>query len=475
MIHAFLLAATFAVRPDYLGLTVPPNVAPLNFDLDRAAKVTLVSSAGGRLEKSGLKIRFALPEWRAFLSDAKGGWYEVRIVDASETLVATNTVSADPIDPYLSYRLIPPSYTSFDAMRLAERSLEDFTETTIYDNRQTTRKQCVNCHTPCRGDPSTTLFHVRAVDAGTVIASPKYGLKRHNLPNVTDSPGGGAYPAWHPSGDHIAFSVNHTRQSFYLTDPAKIEVADFRSDLLLYSLSNRTSRVIENEPDIFECFPTWSPDGRTLYSVRARVTPPANTPTNDEACSAWLFLDLAKRYGSTIRYDLVRRDFDERTLAFTPPEMILDAQKLQASFLFPRISPDGRWCVLTVASCGVFPIWHREANLYILDLLTGTLRACDEINSGESDSYHGFSTNGRWMVFSSRRLDDVYTRPFFAHFDPATGRFSKPFLLPVEDPDEHDRRFLSYNVPEFMTGPVPHSPAALRRILLRHHTAVQPL
>ena len=61
------------------------------------------------------------------------------------------------------------------------------------------------------------------------------------------------------------------------------------------------------------------------------------------------------------------------------------------------------------------------------------------------------------MVFSSRRYDGVFTRPFIAHID-AEGHGSKPFELPAKDPDLHRQFLKSYNVPEFMKGPVELTP-----------------
>jgi hypothetical protein len=65
------------------------------------------------------------------------------------------------------------------------------------------------------------------------------------------------------------------------------------------------------------------------------------------------------------------------------------------------------------------------------------------------------------MVFSSRRDDGAYTRPYFAKFDKSAGVFSKPFLLPLKHPSEHQRRMKSYNIPEFSAGPVRESAAEL--------------
>jgi len=70
------------------------------------------------------------------------------------------------------------------------------------------------------------------------------------------------------------------------------------------------------------------------------------------------------------------------------------------------------------------------------------------------DSFHTWTTDGRWLVFSSRRGDGLYTRPYFTHIGP-DGQASKAFLLPQKDPKAYYKRQMeSYNLPAFMTGPV---------------------
>ena len=76
------------------------------------------------------------------------------------------------------------------------------------------------------------------------------------------------------------------------------------------------------------------------------------------------------------------------------------------------------------------------------------------MNAEDVDSFHTLSSNCRWLVFSSRRDDGLYTKPYFTHVD-AQGQASKPFLLPQENPLEfYKRRMESYNLPAFTTGPV---------------------
>jgi hypothetical protein len=55
-------------------------------------------------------------------------------------------------------------------------------------------------------------------------------------------------------------------------------------------------------------------------------------------------------------------------------------------------------------------------------------------------------------VFSSRRDDGLYTRPYFCHVD-TKGNVSKAFMLPQRNPRRfYLERFLSFNVPDFITG-----------------------
>ena len=157
------------------------------------------------------------------------------------------------------------------------------------------------------------------------------------------------------------------------------------------------------------------------------------------------------------KYNLYKKTFDPETLQFGPRELVYAADSMGVSATFPRISPDGRYLMFTQAQYGIFHIWHHDANLWLLDLKTGETRCMDEINSNDTESYHSWSSNGRWVIFSSRRYDGNYTRPFIAHID-KNGRGSKPFELPWANPDYHRQLMKCYNSPEFMRGPVTISP-----------------
>ena len=462
------LHAGEAIRPDYLGIEIPPNIAPLNFRLSSGdgGKASMAAADGTRIEtsaKPGGLFAWNAGEWRKFLEAHRGESVEVRVsCEGKPDLVATNLIAVAPIDSHLTYRLIEPGYEHFGEMGIYQRDLGSFAERPLYRNVQRSAGQCVNCHTYNMSDPGQYLFHTRLLDGGTHVVSRKWGVKKLDL-KADGMIGRGVYPAWHPSGDFIAFSLNETRQCFYSANPDKVEVFDLRSDLVLYSQADDSLMPIETDPEWFETFPAWSPDGRCLYSVRAKVR--VDSPSDD---SSRRNVSASSRIHD-FRYVLVARDFDVEGRAFSAPRVVYDGGNGK-SVTLPRVSPDGRWLVMTVGPYGSFHVWHNDADLCILDLRSGEVRMLDELNSPMSESYHTFSRSGEWMVFSSRRADGSYTRPQFARFNSASGRFSKPFVLPVNDPADHDRRMLSYNIPEFSDGPVAESQAFLRRLVSRPPT-----
>ena len=156
----------------------------------------------------------------------------------------------------------------------------------------------------------------------------------------------------------------------------------------------------------------------------------------------------------SIRYNLCRIDFDPATGTFGDQiETVIDAAVQQQSISFPRPSYDGRFLCYTLSDYGQFSIWHHEADLYLLHLATGESVPMHAANSDDTESFHNWSTNSRWLVFSSRRDDGLFTRPYFCHVD-AKGVVSKAFMLPQRNPRRFYRdRFFSFNVPDFIVRP----------------------
>ena len=447
--------AEVPIYPDYQDVTIPENIAPLNFELliqsDEA--VVRLSAAGEEIVCEGPKIRPDIDDWKALTQKAKGDAISVEVfADIKGQWIRFKPfhiyVSADPIDPWLSYRLISPSYVSYEELTLNQRCLENFDEEAFVDNMLCSTEsggQCVNCHSYQQWNPDRMQFHARQTHGGTLIA---YDGKIEKVDMRHDSLlSAGVYPAWHPTEKLIAYSTNMTMQAFHTAAPEKIEVLDSESDLILYDVDKHEVKTIEQQPNELEIFPTWSPDGKWLYFCSAHFVYQSDSVDRSE---------ITMR-ANEVKYNIYRKSFNLKTRQFGEREMVFCADTLGKSATFPRLSPDGRWLLFTLGEWGCFHIWHHDADLWMKDLKTGEVRAMDEMNSDDTESYHSWSSNGRWVVFSSRRYDGVFTRPFIAHID-AQGQGSKPFELPTKDPDLHRQFLKSYNVPELMKGPVKLTP-----------------
>ena len=76
-----------------------------------------------------------------------------------------------------------------------------------------------------------------------------------------------------------------------------------------------------------------------------------------------------------------------------------------------------------------------------------------ETNSDKSESWHSWSSNGRWIAFSSKRQSGVFTRTYISYID-RQGRSNSPLLLPQKDPAYYDSCLWTYSVPELIQEPV---------------------
>ena len=451
-----------SIYPDYTNVTIPVNIAPLTFEADGKADGIIARLTAGQEEVvcGGAKVQPDDDEWKQLIESAKGNAIKVEVfIQAEDQWTRFKSfniyVSADSIDPYISYRLIAPSYVTYKDLTICQRCLENYDESVIYDNMLCTepaKGQCINCHNYQQYNPERMQFHARQHQGGTVIA---YDGKIRKINMSNDSIlSAGVYPAWHPWLPLIAYSTNKTVQTFHITNPDKIEVYDTQSDLIAYDVKRNEATNIENDPTEFEVFPFWAPDGKTLYYCSAHFE---FQDTIDPG------IELIHRFNE-VKYDLYKKTFDTKSLRFGPRELVFAADSLDKSATLPRISPDGRYLMFALGKYGVFHIWHRDADLWMIDLKTGETREMKEINSPDVESYHSWSSNGRWVIFSSRRNDGNYTRPFIAHID-KDGRGGKPFELPCADPDYHRQFLRSYNIPEFMHGPVTISPQTFADVL----------
>lgn len=451
------------IFPDYCNVTVPYNIAPLNFMLpadeyeECVARITMPDGKQQTYGK-GVKVQIPESEWHAMLDASKGKSLKVEVWGKKGTSGEREEeggwlkftlfkihVAKEPIDEYVSYRLIEPSYVAWTFMEIAQRNLTTFEQTQIFNNEITSNNrekgQCINCHSYQNYKTDNMLFHVRLSNAGTVIVNDgkvsRVNLKR----DYTIS--SGVYPSWHPTAKLIAFSTNITRQGFHTFNHNRLEVYDEASDLILYDVQTDSVSVISNDSTLLEVYPTWSPDGKYLYYCKS-------VPLPEEMRDK----DIRSFY-PYIQYNLYRRSFDLASHNFGEEELVYDAASHDKSATLPRVSPDGRYLLFAMGRYGCFHIRHHDADIVCMPLGKEEPSEIDLTNlnsEGFQDSYPSWSSNGHWIMIASRREDGNFCRVYFSYFN--NGKVEKAFMMPQEDPEQNTFLLKSYNRPEFMVEPV---------------------
>ena len=439
------------IYPDYVGVTIPAEIAPLNFnvsdeDID-LMDVVVKGSKGGELHVQGDYADFDIDDWHELTQQNKGGELTFTVCVRKDGRWLQFKDFTVRVSPYsleewgLTYRRIAPGYEVFSHMGLYQRDLSSFDEYAIIENTQVPG-MCVNCHSAHQTDPSQFVFHVRGDHGATMF---QINGQREWLKASNDQLGGSmVYPYWHPSGKYCAFSTNQTRQGFHITEypslhrpgaqeGARIEVFDLSSDVFVYNPA--THEVITDSllstKEWSENSPVFSPDGRTLYYMTCKQQ------------------DYPATYQEE-KYNLCQIAFDPETGRYGEQvDTIFNAVAMGKSLTWPRPSYDGKYILFTLMDYGYFSIWHEESNQWLLDLQTGETRELKEINSDKADSYHNWNLNSHWIVFTSRRDDGLYSRLYLASVD-EQGRFSKPFMLPQRKPKEYyEESIYSFNTPDF--------------------------
>lgn len=429
------LDADAPMFPDYIGVTIPENIAPLNFILRNAPeRICVMINDVEFYNAKGDAVEFDEDDWQTLLKENVGKDIHVRVLakiagEWCEYRAFNWSVSPDKVDPYLTYRLIEPDYEVFNNLVLQERCVENF-DTRNFSDYGVVGNRCMNCHTYAGQDAHTSMFYVRGEGGGAILnidgELQKLNLKRPEWPS------GSVYFGFSPSRQFVVFSTNKIIPAFHSAGSKRLEVFDTVSDVFVANLATKEflNCPILADSTRFETFPTFSPDGKYIYFCTA---------------PAMASVDRLK----DTKYSLCRIAFDEQTGTFGETiETVYDAEREGKSVCHPRISPDGHYLVFTLADYGTFPIWHREADLAIMDLNNDyKLIDCQIINSDMSDTYHSWSSNSRWLVFASKRGDGLYGKPYYTHID-ASGKSTKPFVLPQKHPHFYDNCLKSFNAPE---------------------------
>lgn len=441
------------IRPDYSGIKIPTNIAPLNFSVQDSCKSCIVeiSSVNGEpivVRGDRNVVRIDPDKWKKLLQENAGKPLSIKVYTEDKSghwkkySDIQNAIASEPVDRYCTYRLLNIQYNFWNDLRECQRNLTSFEEkelvnTQNYHVNSVFETKCINCHMPYKNNPDRFVLQIRSLKSGaeTIIAD-------GDSINVLSSKLG--YPAWHPGGQFIAFSAYNVQQYFHSVGCQFIDVYDNSSDILIYDDTHRKilSLPLLSQKDMLETWPVWSADGRYLYYCSSAVPwpdPDREPPEN---------------FNKT-RYNLMRISFDTVSRSFGEIDTVLSSSVTGMSITQPKISPDNRFCIFCMQDYGAYPHANVTSDLYIMDLKKMQYRKMP-VNSEYSESWHTWSKNSRWVLFSSKRGGGILTRLYICHID-SLGNASKPFILPQENPDFYSSFVKCYNVPEFADEPVKYS------------------
>lgn len=458
-----------AIRPDYADTVIPANIAPLNFLIRESGARYLVqirSQQGEPIEIASRSAKIAIPEkrWRRLLSANRGQRLEFTVFAQGQAGTAdTNsqgsrwrrfdtfafTIAGEDIDNYLIYRRIHPVHAAHRQMGIYQRDLRHFGESCVLSGDYF-GEGCLNCHTFCNNRTDRMLISTRTKTYTNAAIIVENGAAR----KVGATFG---YASWHPSGNILAYVMNKVVLFHHAVSEEPRDVIDLDSLIAYYVMGSQT---IKTAPDLsrkdrLETYPTWSPDGRFLYFCSVPLT--------------WTDRTKIPAEYKEVKYDLMRISYDADRDEWGSLETVLSARDTGRSILLPRVSPDGRWLLFCMCEYGCFPVYQRSSDLYMIDLeaakQTGRYEYRRlEINSDASESWHSWSSNSRWIAFSSKRGSGVFTRTYLSYVDP-NGTAHKPFLLPQKDPTHYDSCLWTYSVPELVTEPVQMTKESLGRVV----------
>ncbi|MDH7600349.1 MAG: hypothetical protein QHH07_12065, partial [Sedimentisphaerales bacterium] len=386
--------------PDYDKVTIPCNIAPLNMVvLEQAERFHFrISGKQGKaiVKVSGRGvIRIPSRPWRQLLEANRGQQIRIEILVRSggrwssfEPLELT--VADAPIDRYIVYRAMHPTHQHVASpMKIICRDLSTFTQWPIMDGSMLDNA-CINCHSFPANRPEQMLLGVRSNRYGvaTLVSGPagiqKIGAKF-------------GYTAWHPDGQLAVYSINNLPMFYHAARQEPRDTVDLDSMIAYYRPESGQAGPIPAlaEKTELETWPAWSADGRYLYYCTARKAWPDKT-------------EVPPPGYDQLMYDLMRIYYDPNIDTWGKPEVILTAKDLGRSIGIPRCSPNGRWVSFCGFGYGFFPAWQDDSDIYLLDVSSGKHRLL--IADPKAQSWHSWSSNSRFLVFSSKAVDGPFTR-----------------------------------------------------------------
>jgi hypothetical protein len=253
----------------------------------------------------------------------------------------------------------------------------------------------------------------------------------------------GRFPMTSPNGEYEVASVKVKSLTAFLEDITISEFVYHATGIIgFYTQKDNDFHPLPgaDNPDYVHTHPAWSPDGEHIVFARARVNHQVYDMWMDEVSvkvdAHTRIADLNAKF--PIQYDIYRVPFNNGKGGRAEP--VKGASHNGMSNSFPRYSPDGKWIVFTLSKTGF--VLQPSSRLFIVPSVGGKAREMN-CNTDFYNSYHNWSSNSRWLIFTSK-INTPYTELFLTHVD-ENGVDAPPVLLTRLNTDG-----LAAVVPEFI-------------------------
>ncbi len=475
-------AAPLTIRYPYDGSLFPPEIAPTTFvwrDIDSGAnawRIRIEFADGG----NAVTGRSSTTEWTppAALWEVikkrtmnQPATITIRGVKSilpflarirSEARVTIST-SPDSVGAPIYYRDVPlPFNFAKEKMELIQWRLGDISRSerppVVLENLPV----CGNCHSFNRDATMMAMDVDSGGDKGSFAITPvekQIFLTRDKLITWNDyrreqgAVSFGLLAQISPDGRYVAATVED-RVIFLGKEGGKIEFSQLffpvKGIIAFYDTQTLEMRSLPgaDNPNLVQSNPSWSPDGKYIVFARAelrdciRTDKTKNIVLSLNQSSTFLggdqFLQDATN-APAYTFSLYRIPFNEGRGG--TPEPVPGATDNGVSNYFAKYSPDGKWIVFCKARS--FMLLQPDSRLWIMPADLSAPPREMKYNTGRMNSWHSWSPNSRWIVFSSKEYSP-YTELFLKHVD-ENGNDSPPVrLAQFSSPDR------ARNIPEFV-------------------------
>ncbi len=213
--------------------------------------------------------------------------------------------------------------------------------------------------------------------------------------------------------------------------------------LVVYDRETKTFSALPgaDDPQYVQTNAVWSPDGKEIVFARSKAYRAERLEQKNSAIVDNKDVPEFTVDKKPFRYDLYRIPFNDGKGG--TPQPLQGASGDGMSNFFPKYSPDGKWIIFCKARS--YMLLQPDSELYIVPAAGGVARRL-RYNTSRMNSWHSWSSNSRWLVFSSK-VNTAYTQLFLTHID-ENGNDSPPVLLErFTSPDR------AANIPEFVKLP----------------------